>query len=187
MKRKIGSQNVLYPTPVSIVGALVNGKPTFLNISHVGILNASPPHFISLSMSKSHYTNTGIKEQGSFSVNILSADQVVEADYVGLVSGWATDKSSVFEVFFGELETAPMIRNCPLSMECRLHDIYDLHTHDIMIGEIRATYADETVLSGARVDIAKVRPLLFDMGSRKYWSLGPAVGVCWHAGRQYRA
>ena len=68
----------------------VNGKPTFLNISHVGILNASAPHLISLSMSKSHYTNAGIKELGTFSVNILSADQVVQADYVGMVSGWTT-------------------------------------------------------------------------------------------------
>ena len=186
MKRKIGSQNVLYPTPVSIVGALVHGKPNFLNVSHVGILNASAPHMISLSMSKSHYTNDGIKEQRTFSVNILSTDQVAKADYVGIVSGWTADKSSVFEVFFGELETAPMIRDCPLSMECRLHDVYDLRTHDIMIGEVEATYADEAVLSGGHVDIAKVRPLLFDMGSRSYWSLGPPVGICWHAGRQYR-
>ena len=72
-------------------------------------------------------------------------------------------------------------------MECRLHDIYDIQTHDIMIGKVEATYADDAVLSDGHVDIAKARPLLFDMGSRKYWSLGPAVGVCWHTGRQYRA
>jgi flavin reductase (DIM6/NTAB) family NADH-FMN oxidoreductase RutF len=186
MKRKIGHQNVLYPTPVAIVGALVHAKPTFLNISHVGILNASAPHLISLSMSKSHYTNSGIKEQGTFSVNIPSEDQVVEADYVGMVSGWTTDKSAVFEVFYGELKTAPLIRACPLSMECRLHDIYDLPTHDIIIGSVVATYADDAALSDGEVDIARVRPLLFDMSSRTYWSLGPAVGHCWHAGRRYR-
>jgi hypothetical protein len=45
------------------------------------------------------------------------------------------------------------------------------------------TYADETVLTEGRVDIAKLRPLLFDMASVKYWSLGPSVGSCWNAGK----
>ncbi len=186
MKKKIGNMNVLYPMPVTIVGALVNGKPNFLNIAHVGILNAKPPHLISLGMGKMHYTNAGIKEHKTFSVNIPSQDQMTEADYVGLVSGTRTDKSGVFETFFGELKTAPLIRHCPLSMECRLRDVYQLETHDVFIGEVAATYADEDVLTNGSVDLAKVRPLLFDMSSVKYWSLGPAVGSCWSAGKQYK-
>jgi flavin reductase (DIM6/NTAB) family NADH-FMN oxidoreductase RutF len=185
MKRKIGNQNVLYPTPVTIVGALVNGKANFLNVAHVGILNAAAPHLISLGMGKPHHTNIGIRANKTFSVNILSQDRIVEADYVGLVSGGKTDKSGVFEIFFGELETAPLIRNCPLSMECRLHDTYELKTHDVFIGEIVSTYADESVLTDGKVDIAKVKPLLFDMSSMKYWSLGQPVGNCWNAGKQY--
>jgi flavin reductase (DIM6/NTAB) family NADH-FMN oxidoreductase RutF len=186
MKRKIGNQNVLYPTPVTVVGALVNGKVNFLNIAHVGILNAGAPHLISLGMGKTHFTNDGIRENKTFSVNILSQDRLVEADYVGLVSGAKTDKSAVFDTFFGELKTAPLITNCPLSMECRLYDTYNLKTHDVFIGEIVATYADDDVLTGGKVDLAKVRPLLFDMSSVKYWSLGPAVGSCWNAGKQYK-
>ena len=186
MKKKIGNQNVLYPTPVTVVGALVNGKINFLNIAHVGILNAKAPHLISLGMGKMHHTNAGIRENKTFSVNILSQDQMVEADYVGLVSGIRTDKSGVFETFFGELKTAPLIQNCPLSMECRLHDIYQLETHDVFIGEVAATYADEAGLTNGIVDIAKVHPLLFDMSSVKYWSLGNAVGNCWNVGKQYK-
>jgi len=187
MKKKIGSQNVLYPMPVTIVGALVNKKPNFLNVAHVGILNAGVPHLISLGMGKVHYTNIGIREHKTFSVNILSQDQMKEMDYVGLVSGSKIDKSGVFETFFGELETAPLIRNCPLSMECRLYDTYELKSHDIFIGEIVATYADEAVLTENKVDLAKVKPLLFDMSSMQYWSLGTAVGDCWSEGKQYKA
>jgi len=186
MKKKIGYQNVLYPTPVSVVGALVNGKVNFCNISHVGILNVGPPHLISLGMGKPHHTNVGIRENKTFSVNILSQDRIVEADYVGLVSGARTDKSGVFGTFFGELKTAPLITDCPLSMECRLYDTYELKTHDVFIGEIVATYADEAVLTNGKVDLAKVRPLLFDMSSMQYWSLGPAVGKCWSEGKQYK-
>jgi flavin reductase (DIM6/NTAB) family NADH-FMN oxidoreductase RutF len=186
MKKNIGNQNVLYPTPVTIVGALVNGKINFINIAHVGILNVGMPHLISLGMGKIHHTNSGIRENKTFSVNILSQDQMVEMDYVGLVSGSKTDKSGVFDTFFGELKTAPIIQNCPLSMECRLYDTYELKTHDVFIGEIVATYADEDVLSDGKVDLKKVKPLLFDMASKKYWSLGPAVGNCWSVGKQYK-
>jgi flavin reductase (DIM6/NTAB) family NADH-FMN oxidoreductase RutF len=67
MKKKIGNQNVLYPTPVTIVGALVNGKINFINIAHVGILNVGMPHLISLGMGKIHHTNAGIRENKTFS------------------------------------------------------------------------------------------------------------------------
>ncbi len=186
MKRKIGSQNVLYPMPVTIVGTLVDGKVNFLNVAHVGILNAGAPHLISLGMGKRHHSNIGIRENKTFSVNILSQSQIVEADYVGLVTGSTTDKSGVFETFFGELQTAPLIQNCPASMECRLHDIYELKTHDVFIGEIVATYAEDAVLTGGKVDLSKVKPLLFDMSSMKYWSLGQPAGDCWNVGKQYK-
>jgi hypothetical protein len=39
------------------------------------------------------------------------------------------------------------------------------------------------VLKDGKVDIAKVRPLLFDMASARYWSLGTPVGQCWKAGK----
>ena len=184
MKKKIGDQNVLYPTPVTVVATLVNGKVNFINVAHVGIVNAQAPHLISLGMNKAHHSNIGIRENRTFSVNIFSVDKIVEVDYVGLVSGSKTDKSAVFETFFGELQTAPIIRDCPLSMECRLHDTYETKTHDLFIGEIAATYADDAVLTGGKVDLAKVRPLLFDMSSRKYWSLGTPVGDCWSAGKK---
>jgi flavin reductase (DIM6/NTAB) family NADH-FMN oxidoreductase RutF len=111
---------------------------------------------------------------------------MVEMDYVGLVSGSTIDKAGVFETFFGELKTAPLIRNCPLSMECRLHDTYELKTHDVFIGEIVATYADDAALTDGKVDLAKVRPLLFDRSSMMYWTLGQAVGKCWSVGKQYK-
>lgn len=189
MKIKLGAANLAYPMPVTVVGAIVNGRANFINIAHVGILSVkgpSQPHLISLGMNKTHHTNAGIKDAKSFSVNLLSATQMIEADYVGLVSGNSTDKSKVFEVFYGELENAPLIANCPVSMECRLYDIYDTPQHDIFIGEIVASYADEGVMADGRVDISKVDPLLFDMSSIKYWSLGRALGKCWDEGKKYR-
>jgi flavin reductase (DIM6/NTAB) family NADH-FMN oxidoreductase RutF len=105
MKKKLDGINVLYPTPTVLVGAMVDGKPNYITIAHIGIVNHAKPYLISLSMAKVHHTNPGIRENKAFSVNIPSENLVVETDYAGLVSGKKTDKSDLFEIFNGELET----------------------------------------------------------------------------------
>ena len=125
MKKNLDAINVLYPTPTVLVGAMVDGKPNYITIAHVGIVNHARPYLISLSSAKSHYTNAGIRENKSFSVNLPAEDLVVKTDYAGIVSGKNTDKSGLFESFFGELQKAPMIRECSINMACRLFDTYD--------------------------------------------------------------
>ncbi len=186
MKKKLNAINVLYPTPTVLVGAVVDGKPNFITIAHIGIVNHARPYLISISSAKAHYTNAGIKTHKAFSVNIPSEDLVVETDYAGMVSGKKTDKSELFEIFHGELENAPMIKACPINMECRLYDIYDTPTHDLFIGEIVETHADESVLTEGKVDLAKLKPLLFDMSSIKYWSVGNTVANCWKVGKRLK-
>jgi flavin reductase (DIM6/NTAB) family NADH-FMN oxidoreductase RutF len=112
---------------------------------------------------------------------------VTVADYVGLVSGKHADKSGLFECFFGKLGTAPLIKTCPVAMECRLIETVDSPTHDVFVGEIVATYADPGVLTDGHIDFAKVRPLLFDMPTRRYWSLGQPLAKAWHEGKKLKA
>ena len=97
-----------------------------------------------------------------------------------------TDKSKVFEIFYGNLEKAPMITLCPINMECRLYDIYDTPTYDLIIGEIVETYADEAILKDGKVDLAVAKPLLFDMSSIQYWSIGKALANCWNVGKKMK-
>ena len=183
MKKKLDPINLLYPTPTVLVGAVVNNTPNFITIAHVGIVNHARPFLISMSMGKRHHTNAGIKENQVFSVNIPSENLVAETDYVGLVTGKKVDKSDLFELFYGQLDKAPLITSCTVNMACRLYDTYDTPTHDLFIGEIVETYADESVLDGTVVDISRVKQLLFDMSSKKYWSLGPALADCWKVGK----
>jgi flavin reductase (DIM6/NTAB) family NADH-FMN oxidoreductase RutF len=179
MKEKIGAVNALYPTPTVLVGTQVNGKPNFITIAHIGIMTMD---HVSLGMGKPHHTNAGIRENKTFSICLPSENLVRETDYCGLVSGKKTDKAALFNIFYGELKNAPMIQECPVCMECRLDRIVDYPSHDIFIGEIIATYADSSVLSAGKLDIAKIKPLLFDMSSKKYWSLGKAIADCWSVG-----
>jgi flavin reductase (DIM6/NTAB) family NADH-FMN oxidoreductase RutF len=179
----IGPVNALYPMPTTLVGAMVNTKPNFLAVAHVGILNHGTPQYLTIGLNKSHYSNTGIHENQTFSICLPSEALMVETDYCGIMTGKKTDKAALFDVFYGELETAPMIHQCPLNMELKLHDVLDFSTHDVFVGELVQTYADEKVIVDGNIDIAALKPLLFDMASKKYWSLGPSVGDCWNAGK----
>lgn len=184
MKTKLGAKNCLYPLPTVLVGANVNGKPNYITIAHVGIMD---PDSVSLGMNKSHYTNAGIKETGTFSINIPSVDMIKETDYCGLVSGKNGDKSQLFETFYGVLKTAPMIRECPVNMECRLIQTVDFPRHDIFIGEVVEAYSEDEYMTDGVVDMAKVRPILFVMNDRSYWKLGRRFAQAWHIGKGYKA
>ena len=70
-----------------------------------------------------HHTNIGIKENNAFSLCLPSEDMVVVTDYCGIKSGKKTDKSKLFDLFYGELKAAPMIETCPLSVECKLVNV----------------------------------------------------------------
>jgi flavin reductase (DIM6/NTAB) family NADH-FMN oxidoreductase RutF len=69
-------------------------------------------------------------------------------------------------------------------MECRLDRVVDFGTHDVFVGEIVATHAEEAVLTAeGGIDLAEVKPMLFDMASKSYWSLGGPLGSCWSVGK----
>lgn len=184
MKERLADTNALYPLVTAIVGSMVDGKPDFATVAHVGIAHLKG---ITLGMGKVHLTNDGIKTNRTFSVNIPSADLVEVTDYIGMASGKDVDKSGLFDVFYGEVDTAPLIDDCPVTMACRLIEHVELPTHDLFVGEIVETHADIEVLTNGVVDIAKVRPLLFDMASKKYWSLGEPLAKCWSVGKGYKS
>ena len=179
----IGPVNALYPMPTTLVGATVKGKPNFLAVAHVGILTHQ---HVSIGLGKIHYSNAGIHENQTFSICLPSKGLMVETDYCGIMTGKKTDKAALFDVFFGELNTAPMIRQCLINMELKLHEVLDYSTHDIFIGELIQTYVDESVLTDKKIDIEKLQPLLFDMSSKKYWSIGQALGNCWNVGKSLK-
>ena len=90
--------------PTVIVGAQVNGKPNYITIAHVGIMELES---VSLGMNKRHYTNAGIKTAKTFSINIPSKAMVKETDYCGLISGKDKNKADMFKTFYGTTQNRP--------------------------------------------------------------------------------
>ena len=119
MKRQIGNALALYPTPLVVVGTMVNGKPNWVLVGHLGIIGHDR---VMVSLAKPHYTNQGIKETKKLSINIVDEALLPKADRAGCVSGAKTDKSGLFEYTVGAAG-APMISQAPVVMECSVDDI----------------------------------------------------------------
>ena len=95
MKRQIGNALALYPTPLVVVGTMVNGKPNWVLVGHLGIIGHDR---VMVSLAKPHYTNQGIKETKKLSINIVDEALLPKADRAGCVSGAKTDKSDSLNI-----------------------------------------------------------------------------------------
>lgn len=174
-KQNIGSLLALYPKPMTVVGAEVEGKVNWLVVGHTGIIGHDR---ILLSMSKSHYTNQGIRKSKKLSVSLVSREMLPKADYVGSVSGASVDKSEVFEYHIGENGT-PVIDISPLTMECNVVDIYETEGFDNFICSVVNTYVSPDVLGdNGKLDYTRMKPVLFDFPTYSYLATGEVIGKC---------
>ncbi len=168
-------------TPAVIAGMIVDGKPNFITLGNYGGISPRPVPLVYISVNKRHYSNAGIKQHGYFSVNWPSKNQVVKTDYVGLVSGREVDKSNVFKVFYGSVDKAPLIEECPVNIVCKLVQTVDLPTQEIFIGEVIETFVDKNCCEENKPVLSKVNPLL--LGGGAYWDLGKKVGDAFKDGK----
>lgn len=181
-KVQLGPQTLLYPMPAVLVGATVGEKPNFMTAAWCGIAASKPPA-ISVALQKVRHTLKGIKEQGTFSINVPSATLAKQVDYCGIYSGKKRDKSELFNVFFGVLETAPLIQECPVNLECKVIHTLDLKSHELVIGEILETYVNGDCVTGEKPDPEKIDPIIYTPGVMQYQRLGEIVGKAFHMGK----
>jgi flavin reductase (DIM6/NTAB) family NADH-FMN oxidoreductase RutF len=182
-KIQLSTETICYPMPCVLVGANVRGKPNYLTVAWFSMVNIKPPSLM-IALNKAHYTNSGLKENGTFSVNIPSMAMVEVTDYCGLVSGKEHDKGRMFETFYGKLKTAPMIKECPLNVECKVAQRVDLPVDELFIGEIIAAYSEERYLKNGLPDLRKIAPFILSIPERKYLALGAEVGPAWEMGKK---
>ena len=181
MKKNIGSTLALYPTPLVVVGAMVNGKPNWLLVGHLGIMGHD---HVMVSLAKAHYTNQGIKENKKLSVNIVDETLLAKADRSGCVSGSKEDKSELFDFALAD-GGVPMISQAPVVMECSVEDIYETKGFDNFICTIDNTYAEENVLTeDTKLDYRTLKPVLFEMPTYEYLRTGDVIGKCMSFGKE---
>lgn len=187
MKKSLGAQPLVYPAPVFLVASYADdGSANVMNAAWGGICSSSPPSLaVSIRPERQSYAN--IIARQAFTINIPSTDQAVAADYFGLVSGRDIDKiaTSGMAVEKAEHVDAPVLVDCPLSVECRLRAVHEIGVHTQLVGEIIDVKVDEQCLDSAgNPDIRKVDPLLFAPGNRAYFAVGDYIGKAFAIGKK---
>ena len=181
MKKNIGKNLALYPTPLVVVGAMVDGKPNWTLVGHLDIIGHD---HVMVSMAAPHYSNKGIKEHKSLSINIVDEAILDRADHAGCVSGDREDKSELFPWSVGE-NGAPILNEAPVSMACTVEDTYCTPGFESFICTIAATYADESVLTeDGKLNYHVLKPVLFEMPTYEYLRTGEVIGKCMSFGKQ---
>lgn len=176
MRKNFGARPYIYPQPVFIIGTYdEDGTANAMNAAWGGVAGSNK---VSMSLSPGHKTVKNILARKAFTISMADAAHVVEADYVGIVSGnEVPDKlaRAGFTTFKSEFVDAPLIEELPLALECKLVS-YDANTH-LMIGEVVNVCADERILdANGMIDPTKLEPITFDQPNSAYYKLGEKVG-----------
>jgi flavin reductase (DIM6/NTAB) family NADH-FMN oxidoreductase RutF len=173
------------PWTQTILGTYLNGKVNFMALDWLTRVNFNPP-MLGICVNKQHASHEAILTTKEYSVNVPTVDMVEITDFTGLVSGKRVNKSKLFEVFYGELKAAPMIMQCPITIECRVVEVVSLPTNSFFIGDIVGIFSEERFMTDGKPDVKKVNPFLLTMPDNRFWSIGDCVGKAWNAGTVLR-
>ena len=185
-KVKLGKKLPPMALPVVLVGSNYKGKANFCTIAWMTIIDDEPPT-VGLLMGKKRRTKDGMVENGTFSVSIPDTKMAVKTDYCGITSGSKKDKSKVFTVFYGDLGTAPLISEAPVTVECRLKDIIGFEGTDLVLGEVNEVYVEKKCVTKDKFHMGKIDPLLYAMSGGPYYSIGAKVADAFSVCKRYEA
>lgn len=178
MKVRKSPWAALFPCPVVLVTCVdTDGKPNIITLAWAGIVCSDPPT-LSLGIRPHRYSYELIEETKEFVVNIPTTDILRDVDFCGAVSGRDVDKFSETGLTPEPAEKVkpPLIRECPVNIECAFKEKIPLGVHHLFLGEVVRVHVEQDLLDErGKIDFAKVSPFVYNQG--EYWSLSKRIGV----------
>ena len=166
----------LYPIPAVMVSCGTMEKSNIITIAWTGIINTNPA-MVYISVRPNRFSYKLIKEQGEFVINLTNKDLVFATDWCGVKSGAEFDKFKEMNLTKekGEFVKCPLIKESPVSVECKVKEIKELGSHNMIIAEVLSIDADEKYIDeNGAFDINKCDLIAYSNG--KYYSLGKQIG-----------
>lgn len=182
-RRNFGPEHALVTTPQPCVMIATWDKDRTPDVMMAAWAGQYDYRQIVVSMSR-HRTTENLELTGAFTVSFADIRTVRESDYFGLVSGnKVPDKVARvgFTVTPSPNVDAPIINEYPLTLECKVVSWAD----GILVGEVVNMSAEERILTDGKVDLEKLRPIVFDAASMSYRALGDVVGKAWGDGKVF--
>jgi flavin reductase (DIM6/NTAB) family NADH-FMN oxidoreductase RutF len=124
-----------------------------------------------------------------FCIAYHSADQVLEADYLGIASGYDTNKIEDVNFTYKKAEkvNAPLINEFKVSAECKLIHVAEVGSHTQLTGEVVNIQAEEEVLNEKnKIDLTRLDPLAYDDVGYDYYRMGEKIADSHKCGLKFR-
>lgn len=167
---------MVYPLPPVMVSCGDMKNSNILTVAWTGIL-CTDPAITYVSIRKERFSYDIIKSNGEFVINLANKDLARTVDFCGVKSGKNINKFEECNLT-KELATeinCPMIKECPINIECKVKELKELGTHDMFIAEILAVNVDDKYLDETgRFDMEACKLLAYCHG--QYYSLGERLG-----------
>lgn len=177
MKKEIWPGGALLaPVPPALVSCGSVEQPAVLTVGWTGIVNTRPPRtYVSIRPERNSYPM--IKESGEFVINLPPARLARAVDLCGCRSGRQVDKFSLAHLTAtpASAVSAPLIAECPVSLECRVFQSILLGSHEMFLADILAVQVDAALLDDAgRLCLERADLLAYAHGG--YFRLGEQLG-----------
>lgn len=169
---------MIYPLPAVMVSCGENPEEyNIITISWTGTINTDPA-MCYISVRPERHSYDIIKRTKAFVINLTTKDLAKQTDWCGVRSGKDYNKFKEMNLTpeAATFVNAPMIAECPLSIECEVTDIMPLGSHDMFIAKVKAVHAEERLIdknTGA-LDLRQTNPLTYIHGS--YYEPGEKIG-----------
>lgn len=151
-------------------------KSNIITVAWTGILNTNPAT-VYISVRPTRYSYNLIKEQGEFVINLTTKDLVRATDWCGVKSGKDVDKFKEMNLHKEKANfiKCPMIKESPVSVECKVKEIKEMGSHHVFIADVLAINASkEYIDEKGAFDISKCDLIAYANGG--YYELGKKIG-----------
>ena len=134
----------IYPLPAVMVSCGDMEKSNIITVAWTGIINTDPA-MVYISVRPSRYSYNLIKESGEFVINLTTKNLAYATDWCGVKTGAKVDKFKEMKLTkeYSKFVKCPMIKESPISVECKVMEIRELGSHHMFIAEVLAINADE--------------------------------------------
>lgn len=166
-KKSFKGSAMLNPVPVVLITSI--GEENSVNVFTVGWIGTActRPPMISVAIRPERLSYKNIKESGEFVVNLPSKDLTRKVDYCGVRSGKTIDKIEEmgFSLEPSDNISTPGIKECPIAMECKVHSIIPLGSHDLFIAEVVGVRVEEALIDSAgKIHLEKADLIAYSHG-----------------------
>lgn len=170
--------NMLYPLPAVLVStADTKGEDNILTIAWTGTICTNPA-MLYISVRPERYSYHMLRESKEFAVNLTTERLKTAADWCGVRSGRDVDKWKEMKLTRGKAEAltyAPVIKESPVNIECRVTEIKELGSHHMFLAEVAAVQVDEAYMQkNGKFELNRAGLLAYSHG--EYFTLGKFHG-----------